>query len=170
MSSRLLLLALPFLLLGCDSVGGFLDNDFYSVYRFTARDASGVMTDGEIALQFIPNDALPGPRGLWRGRWDLDTRPDARELEGAVHGRGSIEGEEFSGEPLELHFYADVPADDLGPPQVPLPFFLIGTFEDDGARFVGTWETRGGFTGGVLRTGSFEAVRTRRATEFVIAG
>ena len=163
---RLTLLVLPLLLAGCDSFGdGFFDDDYLSVYRFTASDGDGVVTEGEIGLTRVPSD-VGGVPDLWKGLWDLDAQAEGGVPSGAVDGRGSIRGS--AGKAIEVQFYADVPPS--GPPEEPLGYFLIGTFSDDGARFVGRWETRGGFTGGVLRTGSFEAIRTRRATEFIVAG
>ena len=147
--------------------GGFFDDDYLSVYRFTASDSDGVVTEGEIGLTHVPSD-VGGVPDLWKGLWDLDAQAEGGTATGAVDGRGSIRG--TTGDAIEVQFYADVPPSGLGPPEEPLGYFLIGTLSDDGARFVGTWETRGGFTGGVLRTGPFEAVRTRRATEFIVAG
>ena len=164
------LLLVPLLLLAaCDSGPSFGD-DFLSVYSFTAFNASGqsegaVLTRGRIGLTYIPSDVSSIPDG-WQGQWDLRAAADGGTMEGAVDGEGTISGQTLEDGTIELRFAVLVGSR----ADAEIGYRLRGSFEDDGERFVGTWTSYGGFTGGPLFSGPFEAQLTRRATEFIIAG
>ena len=173
---RRLVLLLPLLLAGCDTStpfsGGFFGDPYLSVYEFQASGDEGVLTSGQIALTLLPSDVFGAPDG-WSGRWDLDARGEGGAMLGAVDGRGSIRGEtlyndDYSTRAIELTFFDDVPRE--GVPREPIGYVLRGQFDVEGERFSGTWESFGGFTGDVVKTGTFEAHLSRRATQFIIAG
>lgn len=178
-SMRFLVLLLPFLL-ACDSGRDgdeFFESDLLSVYAFTATGNAGVTTQGTIGLTLIPSDA-GGLPDVWTGRWDLDARGESDPMFGRVEGRGSIRGETVvdaaSGDAVvELTLYADLPRE--GAPQEAIGYELRIPLDpplDEGVLTgrAGTWASFGGFTGGVVETGTFEIDLTRRATEFIIAG
>lgn len=164
MLHRLLVLALLAPLAGCDSFGDDpYEDPFANVYALDASDAAGApVLDGRIALVFNPSDVGSIP-SVYAGTWDLDARGAFRGQPEAPDGEGSLRGDAEAA--VELQLFED---DDY---QEPLSFFLLyDRPEEPGADLSGRWELRGGFTGGVLATGTFVAELTRAATEFIIAG
>ncbi len=157
-------------LAACDAFSG--PDPLVSTYAFVAFDASGLsegarLTQGEIGLTMIPSDVSSIPDG-WRGTWDLDARAEGGTMEGAVDGAGIIRGQTLDDGTIELKFSAPAGGGRRG--DIEIGYELTGMFEDDGERFVGTWTSFGGLTGGPVLSGPFEANLTRRATEFIIAG
>lgn len=167
----LLLFALVFLA-ACDlaSGDGFFDDDYLSVYSFVATDASGsVLTEGDIGLTLYPSDVAGVPDG-WSGRWRFDAASGADPMSGGLGGSGALRGTTIqigtAGPEIELELFTDLPREGL--PTESAGYFIRGTLSGD--VLTGTWETRGGFTGGVLASGPFESRLTRAATRFIIAG
>ncbi|MEL6616034.1 MAG: hypothetical protein AAFQ43_09870 [Bacteroidota bacterium] len=176
------LLFLPVLLLaGCDALSsddGYFDDPFLSVYAFSATGPDGATTEGTIGLTLIPSDVSSTP-DLWTGRWDLDARGEPSTMFGYVQGRGTLRGETVYDEArqaqaISVRFYADAPSDD-GVPEQPIGYEILipipspvpeGGWNDAD----GTWTSFGGFAGGLVQTGTFEAPLRRRVTEYYVAG
>lgn len=159
----LLITALFLPLAGCSLLGldrGNADgegtgSDYEDVYRYTAYDGDGeTVVTGTLYLVHVPSDVMDEPDRL-QGRWELEA---TAENIGPQDGEGTLNGTVEDG----------AFAINLNPEMADDNVFLQGRFEDDRARMVGLWSHTTFI--GPAAGGTFEAERTRRATQHHVGG